>query len=402
NLEGNGNVPANLWLASSKDGGRTLSAPVRVAGPLTFQARLAVDAANRVHLTWLQANEVALLRVVGGPNPVVAVHSTDGGRTFSDPVVVSDPGRERVGAATPVVDSGGDLVVLYQDYKGDRRDFEFLEGPPWEEPFALVVTRSEDAGRTFSPGVEVDAGLVPTRRFLVFLPEFPSLAAGPDGVLYAAWADGRNGDEDVFLRRSDDGGRSWAGPVRVNDNAVGDGTSQYLPRVAVAPGGRVDVLYLDRRRDPDDVMTEARLATSDDGGARFDGVVVSSRAFDSRVGPLIDPAIPIDFGSRLGLVSDDGGLVAAWTDTRLGTEDSGRQDIAAAVGEVVESAPSPTRQRTGLGLLVLSMLALVGWALSGRSGAAGRRAGGPGPPPAEPEASEAFSDTPEPAVDPGR
>lgn len=406
NLEGNGNVPANLWLASSKDGGRTLSAPVRVAGRLTFQARLAVDAANRVHLTWLQANDVALLRLVGGPNPVVAVHSTDGGRTFSDPVVVSDPERERVGAATPVVDSGGDLVVLYQDYKDDRRDFEFLEGPPWEEPFALVVTRSEDGGRTFSPGVEVDAGLVPTRRFLVFLPEFPSLAAGSDGVLYAAWADGRNGDEDVFLRRSDDGGRTWADPVRVNDNAVGDGTSQYLPRVAVAPGGRVDVLYLDRRRDPDDVMTEARLATSDDGGARFDGVVVSSQAFDSRVGPLIDPAIPIDFGSRLGLVSADDGLVAAWTDTRLGTEDSGRQDIAAAIGEVVEATPSPTRQRAGLGLLVLSVLALLGWALSGRSGAAGRRAGppggGPGPPPAEAPPSESVTDAREPAVDPGR
>ncbi|MBW3616063.1 MAG: glycoside hydrolase, partial [Actinobacteria bacterium] len=159
NLEGLGNVPANLWVATSKDGGRTLSDPVRVAGKLAFQARLAMDHDNTVHLTWLQANEVGLLKLVGGPNPIVASRSTDGGQTFTAPVVVSDPQRERVGAASPVIDSEGRLVVLYQDFKGDRRDFEFLEGPAWGEPFALVVTRSDDGGRTFSRGVEVDNGL---------------------------------------------------------------------------------------------------------------------------------------------------------------------------------------------------------------------------------------------------
>ncbi|MBW3650777.1 MAG: glycoside hydrolase, partial [Actinobacteria bacterium] len=126
NLEGPGNVPANLWLATSKDGGRTLSEPVRVAGELTFQARIAVDHDNTVHLTWLQADEVGLLKLVGGPNPVVATRSSDGGQTFTARVVVSDPQRERVGAASPVIDSEGRLVVLYQDFKGDRRDFEFL------------------------------------------------------------------------------------------------------------------------------------------------------------------------------------------------------------------------------------------------------------------------------------
>ncbi|MDP9441835.1 MAG: glycoside hydrolase [Actinomycetota bacterium] len=368
NLEGPGNVPANLWVTASKDGGRTFADPVRVAGRLTFQARLAVDDDNTVHLTWLQANEVGLFRLVGGPNPVVATHSTDGGKTFTTPVMVSDPARQRVGAASPVVDSGGDLVVLYQDFKGDRRDFEFLEGPPWGEPFALVVTRSTDGGKTFSPGVEADAGLVPTRRFLVFLPEFPSLAAGRDGNLYLAWADGRNGDEDVFLRRSQDGGRTWDRASRVNDNSPGDRTSQYLPRVAVAPDGRVDVLYLDRRRDPrQNVMTDAYLASSYDEGKNFDSVRVSSSSFDSRVGPLVDSSIGVDFGSRLGLISTRDGAVAAWPDTRLGSEDTGRQDIAAAAVEFAPAPPSAARVRTVLGLLALSLLGLLGWVASSRS-----------------------------------
>jgi hypothetical protein len=327
NLVGEGNVPDNLWVARSTDGGRTLSEPARVTGRLAFGARLVVGPDGTVHVTWLQAAEVGFLRMAGEPNPIVASRSTDGGRTFSPPVPVSDANRPRVGAATPAVDARGDLVVLYQDFKGDRRDFEFLEGPTWEEPFALVLSRSTDGGRSFSAGTELESGVVPTRRFLVFLVEFPSLATGADGSLYASWTDGRDGSEDVYLRRSADGGQSWSEATRVNDNPADDGTSQYMPRVAVAPSGRVDVLFLDRRRDRGNVMTDASLAQSTDGGRTFENHRVSSRSFDSSVGPFVDATFPIDFGSRLGLLSSDEGTLAAWTDTRFGNEGNGRQDI---------------------------------------------------------------------------
>lgn len=365
NLVGNGNVPDNLWLARSADGGRTLSAPVRVAGKLAFQARLAVGGDGTVFVTWLQAKNVGLLKLPELPNPIVVSSSSDGGRTFSEPVQVSDPERPRVAAATPAVDGDGRLVVLYEDFRNNRRDFEFLEGPPAEDPFALVVTWSTDGGRTFVPGVEVDDGLVPTRRFLVFLPEFPSLAVSPDGALLVAWADGRNGDEDVFLRRSDDGGATWAAPVRVNDNRRGDGTSQYLPRIGVARSGRVDVVFLDRRGDPQDVMTDAYVASSDDGGRTFTNVRVSSTSFDSRVGPFLGEAFPIDFGSRLGIVSADDGPLAAWTDTRFGTEGTGRQDIVAARASRSSSQP--------LRWIVVGALALLG-ATSGWLASRQRRA----------------------------
>jgi hypothetical protein len=328
-LEGVGNTPANLWLSTSADGGRTLSEPVRVAGRLTFQPRVAVDRDGVVYITWLRAADVGLFRLLGGPNPVVVSRSTDGGQTFSDPVPVSDPGRERVGAASPVIDSRGNLVVLYQDFRGDRRDFENLEGPPAEEPFALVVTRSDDGGRTFSPGVEVDFDLVPSGRFVVFLPPFPSLAAGPDDALFVTWADARNGDDDVFLRRSTDGGATWSPAVRVNDNRPGDGTSQYLPRVSVSAGGRVDVVFLDRRRDPRNVAADAWLASSSDSGRSFDNLRLSSRSFDSRVGNRTPRGGP-DFGSRLGVDSHETTTIAVWTDTRVGNPGTGRQDIAAA------------------------------------------------------------------------
>lgn len=332
NLEGVGNTPANLWLATSHDGGRTLSNPAHVAGKLCFQARLAVDRRGTIYLTWLQASAVGLFSLGASPAPLVSARSTDGGHSFSPPSPISDPGRTRVGAATPTVDSAGRLVVLYEDFKRDARDFENLDGPPAEDPFALVVTRSDDGGQSFSPGVELDAGVVATGRFVAFLPPFPSLAAGPGSALYVTWADGRDGQDSVMLRRSTDGGTTWSPRVRVRG---GDGSSLALPRAAVAANGRVDVLFLERRPQPTTASTpnnntNAYVASSGDGGRTFGARRVSSQAFDSGIGVGTPHGGP-DFGTRLALDDHGNQTFAAWTDTRLGTRETGRQDIAGVV-----------------------------------------------------------------------
>lgn len=365
NLMGRGNVPHNLWVARSDDGGASLSEPVRVAGELAFQPRLAVGPDGVVHLTYLDADTVGVWSL-HAPAPIVATRSADGGKSFAEPVRVSDLDRPRVGAASPVVDADGDLVVLYQDFKDNARDFLNLEGPAWDEPTALVVTRSSDGGESFSPGVEVDDGLVAGKRFVVFLPQFPSIAAGPE-QLYVAWADARAGSRDVFLRRSDDGGRTWTDRVRVNDNPADDGTSQYLPAVAVNDRGRVDVAYLDRRDDPEDVMTAVSLATSLDGGASFDRRQLSSQAFDATIGPSLqrshaEPGI----GSRLGLVTWDDGALAAWTDTRIGQDQPEliRQDIVAARVSLSDAAAQASgRGRSATGPLAVSLAVLAAGAL---------------------------------------
>lgn len=372
NLQGPGNRPDNLWVARSDDGGRSLSAPVKVAGALSFQARIAVDRRGVVHVTWLKVADVAPYAIVGYPSPIVVSSSADGGRTFSEPVQVSDAERMRVAAASPVIDGDGNLAVLYEDFGNDSRDFQNLEGPVWDDPFTLVVAVSRDGGRTFSKGVEVDADVLPTKRFLVFLPEFPSIAAGPGRSLYVAWADGRNGDLDVFLRRSGDGGQTWGEPVRVNSNRVKDRTDQYMPRVAVAPGGRVDVLFLDRRNDPSNVLTDAYLGLSGDDGDSWDNVRVSSASFDSRVGFTANPKLEADLGSRVGLASTDDVAFAAWTDTRLGTEDTARQDIAAAPVRIsTEDRPPFARAPVVVGLLAAAALFLLAWWSGWPGGTAG-------------------------------
>lgn len=354
-LEGNGNVPAALWMVRSVDGGRAFQDPVQVAEGLAFQPRLTVGDDETVHVTYLEATDVTVLSFAG-PVRVVATRSTDGGRTFSDPVAVSSSGRERVGAAVPVT-HGDDVVVVFIDYRDNRRDFQNLEGPPWGQPSELVASRSTDGGRTFDEKVTIDDQLLAGRRFLAFLPEYPSVAADSDGALTVVWADARNGDEDVFSSRSRDTGRSWTSPVRVNDNPRHDGTSQYLPAVDVAEGGRIDVVYLDRRRDPaDDTLTHVAVATSTDDGRTFSSVRVSPKAFDGRRGPELPlaPQVEPSLGSRLGVASVDEHALTVWTHTLFDDDDVGRQDVAA----VRVDMPETEAIWRGWGLVALATLAL--------------------------------------------
>jgi len=359
NLVGNGNRPDNLWISTSTDGGRTLSLPTKVAGALTFQPRVTVDPKGPVYVTWLQADEVGLLRFVGRPPRIVTARTDDGGKTFGPPVQVSDNQRERVVAPSPVVDSSGQLVIMYEDLKANRRDFENQPGPPAEMPFALVLTRSADGGKTFTPGAEFETNVQATRRFLPFLPEAPQLAAS-DGKLFATWSDGRNGDDDVFLRTSSDGGTHWTDARKVNDNGP-DGTAQFLPKVDVGPGSRVDILFLDGRNDPAKKgLLDAYLATSSDGGKTFKNVRLSTNSFDITIGPSFGPEYGTDFGTKLGLAHAGDRLYAAWTDTSAGTPATGRQDVNSA------SVTLPSAGSRGLVLGGAAVLAaLVGGIMLG-------------------------------------
>ena len=368
-LKGRGNVPNATWLSTSKDGGRTLSKPVKVTGPLAFQVRLAPDPnrPRRLYMTWLRGLEVAALKFTRTGNPIEAVRSDDGGATWTRPMRVSDGKRARVIAPSPAVGPKGELYVLFLDVGGDRLDYagghNGRGGPPYDGAFKLLLTRSVDGGREWGESL-VDGRLRPIHRFIVFFPPSPSLAVAPDGRLYAAFHDNRTGDADVSLWSLPPGGRSWSGPTRVNDTKRRDGTWQYLPKLSVAPDGRLDVLYYDRRRDRKNALNQVSLQSSSDHGKTFTSALrLTSRPFDSRIGFAAKEGLP-DLGNRLGLISDNRFALGVWTDTRSGTPDTQKQDLAAAVASVAEptrlSDPVEKGLRYGGIVLVLAGLGVLG------------------------------------------
>ncbi len=366
-LGGLGNVPHAVWVSSSTDGGRTLSDPVRVQGKLAFQVRLAADPSEpkRLYMTWLQAAEVGTLKFTAPGNPIRVTRSDDDGATWTAPVRVSAPTRQRVVAPAPVVGRDGTLYVLYDDLGNDRLDYEGGHlgrgGPPFTGPSSLVLARSRDQGASWSEAVAA-TGLIPIKRFLVFLPEYPSLAVADDGRIYAAFHSNSLGDPDVWLWSLAPGAASWKGPVRVNDTKRRDGTAQYLPKLAVAPDGRLDVLYYDRRADKENLRNTVSLQSSFDHGTTFTPAIrLSSRPSDSRIGFGAKEGLP-DLGSRLALISGNRAALGLWTDTRAGIAATQKQDLAEAA--VAVSDPPRLSGAAKGALLYGGMLAgLVGLGL---------------------------------------
>lgn len=364
-LSGRGNVPMGAFLSSSADRGRSFGFPRKVLGPNSFQVRMAIDQSHgktgRMHLVWLKASATPPL---GGmppvPNPIMAIHSDDGGKSFSDPVQVNASGTQRVVAPAVVVGRDGEIHVAYYDLMDDLVDYHGLEGPVWEGHWSLIVSSSSGGGRIFTDHQTVDEKIVPPERvMLIFTMPAPALAAGPSGGRFTAWTDAREGDPDVFFSRSGQVNRAWTEAVRLNQDLVGNARTQSMPALAVSQNGRVDTIFYDRRNDPENLGNHVFYNFSIDHGRTFSQEVrLTEEESDSRIGqtyPLPSAQGLVEFGSRLGLASQNEFAVAAWTDTRNAVI-SPQQDIFSSRIEF----PAPDRGFFGRRGALLSSGAVFG------------------------------------------
>lgn len=262
-----------LCVRKSTDGGETWSSPVQIASnnAIIFYDRLsiAVDKrtsgahAGRIYVTSTKFNDV--------DGPIVVIWSDDG-ITWTEAQVST--GTCCYQAANPIVADDGTLYIAYQWYE----DY-------CNNNVQLKIRRSADGGASFGPETNISgapvipSGLIdPTctftgRQYLlangsnieVRHRTFAVLAVNHDdpNQVYAVWSDGRWGTAyswtdpdngisysgrhaDIAASTSVDGGLTWSGAVRVNDDAD-PSRDQFFPWVAAGPNGLLAVSYLDRR-----------------------------------------------------------------------------------------------------------------------------------------------------------
>ncbi|MBZ5617002.1 MAG: hypothetical protein LAO23_23640 [Acidobacteriia bacterium] len=252
-----------------------------------------------------------------GVGPVIRIEivsSKDGGASWSSPRVlgrVCNTGNfDNLSGSQVVVGPSGEVYVAYSRESPGRSKLLIRRSTNGGRTFTKPVVVGK-AAMASAVGSFLQGGF----RFT----GFPSLAVdnfpGPNrGTLYMVWTDAsRNSVPDFFtfqskpyafgdivLSKSRDGGTTWSTPTVVSpvpSNFTGAGRDQFMAGVAVDVGGNLAVCYSDRREDPNNFLIDHFCSVSHDQGATFQDIreTRSSWAPDHRTDFLISPRYMGDY-----------------------------------------------------------------------------------------------------------
>jgi hypothetical protein len=123
---------------------------------------------------------------------------------------------------------------------------------------------------------------------------------------------------DVMFARSTDGGNSFEAPIRINTD-TSQSNYQWLGTMAIAPNGRIDIIWLDTRDAPSASPHHSALYYSfsiDQGDTWSENQQVSDY-FDPHIGYPQQQKM----GDYFDMKSDNDGAHLAWSNTLNGGED---------------------------------------------------------------------------------
>jgi hypothetical protein len=192
------------------------------SGPATFAVEFepeahSLGAAKSPKFIARRAHGLLLLKTVpapGGGSDLVFQSSNDVGDSWTEPLRVNNvPGEvSDHGENSPQLLFSPDEMTMYAVW--GARDPKFPAGG------VIRFSRSNTMSPAWSPAVTLNDDNLPVSH------SFQSAAVGPDGAIYAAWLDGRDGrattpgatagTTSIYMTRSDDGGKTWSKNTRVS------------------------------------------------------------------------------------------------------------------------------------------------------------------------------------------
>jgi hypothetical protein len=302
-----------LYSHYSSDNGQTWSAQNAISTDDLERAAVATDV-NPVHVHY--GRTYAVWVKFAPPYPLMFAQTDDGAKHWSIPKPVNNPANRSAGGDVAIGPDG----KVYTCWAGVQDVTPFKEilvgfassfngGATWnvnENAFEVNGINGELVNKhkirvNGLPGIAVDTTKGPRRGWIYIVSGQKDLS--PAGH-----------DPDIILHRSTDGGQTWSSGIRVNQDQLNNGKTQYFPSVHIDKSGAINIIFYDDRHTTND-SAGVFLARSLDGGDSWSEYEISDHNFQP---------VPIGYlgqgyqGDNIDITSTDSKLIPVWMDNSSG------------------------------------------------------------------------------------
>jgi hypothetical protein len=238
-----------ILVNKSTDGGLTWSDPttlIRDTKAETFNDKQSITTdptnADYAYAVWDRSREA------GAGSNIMFSRTTDAGATWATARAIHAPTAEEQSVGNQIVVQPNGTLVDITELETSTGDLVAVlrstnKGVTWSAPTTVAVQRPVGVrDPDTKTAVRAGAGL-------------PEIGVDPvGGRLYAAWMDSRfsrGAIDEIAVSFSNDGGLSWATPIKVNKTPTSIpllNRQAFTPSIEVAANGAVAVTYYDFRR----------------------------------------------------------------------------------------------------------------------------------------------------------
>jgi hypothetical protein len=218
---------AEIFYKRSTDGGVTWGGDKRLTNNSADSKNPSIAVAGSVvHVVW---------REESGEVGIYYTRSTDGGNSFEGVTRLTDNTANSY--APSIIASGSYLRLVWEDSRDGNRE--------------IYYKRSTNGGTTWGADTRLTNNTFDSR--------YPSIKISGT-IVHVVWYDLRNGNGEIYYKRSADGGINWGTDTRLTNNSAASGN----PSIAVS-GSNLFVVWEDNR----DGNNEIYIKRSTDEGINW-------------------------------------------------------------------------------------------------------------------------------------